>query len=78
MFGGALSGTYKMNIRHKQFGLMATDSIELDVSSTVTSVSTMIGSINGGTLLTIQGTNFGNEITDNPVELSYLDGIGNA
>jgi hypothetical protein len=78
MFGGAYSGTYLMNIRHKQFGLLATDNIVLDVSSTVTSVSTMTGSINGGTLLTIQGTNFGNEITDNPVELSYMDGIGSA
>jgi hypothetical protein len=39
MFGGAHSGTYQLNIRHKQFGLLATDSIVLDVSSTVTSVS---------------------------------------
>lgn len=78
MFGGAYSGSYQLNIRHKEFGLLATDSIVLDVSSTVTSVSPKTGSINGGTLLTIQGTNFGKEITDNPVELSYMDGIGSA
>jgi hypothetical protein len=38
----------------------------------------LTGSIYGGTYLIIQGTNFGKEITDNPVELSYLDGIGSA
>jgi hypothetical protein len=39
MFGGARSGKYQFNIRHKQFGLLATDSIVLDVGSSVTSVS---------------------------------------
>jgi hypothetical protein len=67
MFGGGYSGKYQMAIRHKQFGLLGTEGVILDVGSTVTSVSTKIASINGGTLLTIKGTNFGNEKTDNPV-----------
>jgi len=47
----------------------------LDVSASVTSYTPMSGSIYGGTLLTITGTNFGNEITDNPVQISSNGGI---
>jgi hypothetical protein len=48
----------------------------LDVSSKVTNVSPLVGSIYGGTLVTITGTNFGTEKTDNPVQLSTHGGIG--
>jgi hypothetical protein len=42
----------------------------------VTSVTPMSGSIYGGTILTIAGTNFGTKITDNPVQISYNGGVG--
>jgi len=42
----------------------------LDVSASVTSYSPQVGSVYGGTMLTIQGKNFGKEKTDNPVQLS--------
>jgi hypothetical protein len=48
----------------------------LNVGSTVTAVSPMTGSIYGGTVLTITGTNFGSQKTDNPVQISYNGGVG--
>lgn len=59
MFGGAKSGMFKMKIRHNEYGLIDTSNMILDVSSKVTNYSPKIGSIYGGTLLTITGTNFG-------------------
>jgi hypothetical protein len=59
MFGGALSGTYNVEIRHATYGLLNTSTMTLVVRSEVTSVSPLTGSIYGGTLLTIAGTNFG-------------------
>jgi len=76
MFGGAWTGQYSMSVRHSVFGLLDTSAIELTVGSNVTSVSPTSGSIYGGTLLTITGTNFGTEITDNPVQISTLGAVG--
>jgi hypothetical protein len=76
MFGGAYSGTYLVSIRHAAFGLLGSEGLNLDVGSTVTAISPKRGSVNGGTLLTITGTNFGKELTDNPVELAYLNQPG--
>lgn len=67
MFGGAYSGKYNVLIRHAQEGLVNTSSVVLDVSGSVDSISPLTGSIYGGTLLTIKGSNFGNVYTDNPV-----------
>jgi hypothetical protein len=76
MFGGAESGYFQMSIRHKVYGLLDTTDMVLDVSSRVTSFSPKVGSIYGGTLLTISGTNFGTVKTDNPVQLSTNGGVG--
>jgi hypothetical protein len=76
MFGGAFSGMFQINIRHKYYGLLDTQGMLLDVSSKVSSVSPNLGSIHGGTLVTITGTNFGTEKTDNPVQISTYGGIG--
>jgi hypothetical protein len=38
MFGGAHSGEYKVDIRHKTFGLLETEGINLSVGSMVSSV----------------------------------------
>jgi hypothetical protein len=70
-FGGAWSGDYSVSIRHSTQGDLDTASLLLRVESDVTSVTPLTGSIYGGTLLTITGTNWGSEITDNPVEISY-------
>jgi len=67
MFGGALSGKFNIHIRHATFGLVDCSASTLDVSSEVTAVSINEISPYGGALLTITGTNFGNEATDNPV-----------
>jgi hypothetical protein len=67
MFGGAYSGQFQISIRHKEYGLVGTEGLILDVSASVTSFSHQEGSIYGGTLLTITGTNFGTVYTDNPV-----------
>jgi hypothetical protein len=76
MFGGAYSGVFQMSIRHKNYGLLNTEGMILDVSSKVTRVSPVVGSIHGGTLITIEGSNFGTQRTDNPVQLSTHGGIG--
>lgn len=69
MFGGAESkyGPFKVWIRHAVTGLIESNGLILDVNAYVDSYSPKVGSIYGGTLLTIQGRNFGTEITDNPV-----------
>jgi len=67
MFGGAWSGMYQINIRHKEFGLLNTKGLNFTLGSNVTDFSPKTGSIYGGTHLTITGTNFGSEFTDNPV-----------
>jgi hypothetical protein len=78
MFGGAESkfGPFQVSIRHKEYGLIDTAGMLLDVSSSVTSFSPKVGSIYGGTLLTIKGSNFGSVKTDNPVQLSTDGGVG--
>jgi hypothetical protein len=76
MFGGAWSGLYRISVRHRDFGLLNTRGLDLTVGSNVTDYSPKQGSIYGGTLLTITGTNFGSEFTDNPVQISTLGGVG--
>jgi hypothetical protein len=67
MFGGAWSGDYWITIRHREFGILDTRNLMLTVGSNVTSITPRYGSIYGGTLINIKGTNFGKEFTDNPV-----------
>lgn len=66
-FGGAYSGSFVLSVRHSEYGLIKADHLTFDVNSYVTNISPQTGSIYGGTLLTIDGTNFGDQITDNPV-----------
>jgi hypothetical protein len=67
MFGGAYSGKFQISIRHKEYGLIGTNGLILDLSASVDEFYPMTGSIYGGTLITIKGKNFGNVYTDNPV-----------
>jgi hypothetical protein len=76
LFGGAPSGIYDVALRHSVDGLLDGTTIPLTVGSTVTSVTPMAGSIYGGTILTITGTNFGTVKTDNPVSIVYNGALG--
>lgn len=71
MFGGAWSAEYQLYVHHATIGLFLNEGINLHVGSGVTSVSTMRGSAYGGTVIKIQGYNFGSLITDNPVNIFH-------
>jgi hypothetical protein len=73
-FGGAISGMYDVSIRHKDYGLIEASAFQLLVESHITAYSPQVGSIYGGTLVTITGTNWGDVTTDNPVEIFYCGG----
>lgn len=76
MFGGAYSGTYGVQIRHTQFGLIDTSGLRFTVGSEVTTFSPIIGSVYGGTLITISGTNWSKDKLDNPVSISFNGALG--
>lgn len=68
MFGGAWSGVFDLSVEHTTLGLIDTTNVgDFTVESTIESFSPTSISIYGGTLMTITGTNFGTETTDNPV-----------
>lgn len=76
MFGGAYSGTYSVQIRHNQFGLLDTSGLTFTIGSDVTSFSPNIGSIYGGQLITIDGTNWSTDKRDNPVSIVFNGALG--
>jgi len=60
VFGGAIPGNYRFDIRHSEYGLIDTSSLEdFNVSNEtkVTEITPNSGSIYGGTLLTVKGSN---------------------
>ena len=81
-FGGAWSGDYSIDIRHRSadggasYGLIDTSGLVFKVGAWVDSITPQEGSRFGGTLVTITGQNFGSEKTDNPVQISTLGGVG--
>jgi hypothetical protein len=75
-YGGALSGDYSVRIHHITYGLIDTSALTLKVESHVSMISPTSGSINGGTLVTLTGINWGDQKTDNPVEISYNGALG--
>ena len=76
MFGGAYSGTYSVQIRHKNFGLVDTSDLRFIVGSDITSISPRVGSVYGGQLLTITGTNFDYDPQNNPVSIVFNGALG--
>jgi hypothetical protein len=76
MFGGAYSGVYSVQIRHSKFGLIDTAALRFTVGSEVASYSPQIGSIYGGTLLTINGNNWSKDKLDNPVSVVFNGALG--
>lgn len=76
MFGGAYSGTYSVDIRHTLFGLIDTSALRFTVGSEYSAITPQVGSIYGGTLVTITGTNWSNDRQDNPVSIVYNGALG--
>ena len=68
-FPGAMLGVYLIEIEGKGVGRIGKTSLELSAVSQVDSITPMTGSYLGGTLVTITGTNFSKEKTDNPVKV---------
>lgn len=69
-FGGAWSETYTVEVVSASQGRFNSD-ISLHVGSTVTDYNPKTGSIYGGTLITIDGINFSDVSTDNPVGVGW-------
>jgi hypothetical protein len=66
-FNGAPAGTYTFAVISSsvsKYGRIGTTGIILKTSSTITGVSPTSGSVYGGTLLTITGTNFSSTLID--------------
>lgn len=76
MFGGAYSGIYSVDIRHKTFGLIDTSALRFTVGSEYSAITPQVGSIYGGTLITITGTNWSTDKRDNPVSIVYNGALG--
>jgi len=72
MFNGATKGSYRMTVHHSVIGEIKTSALpDFVVNSELTDFTPKIGSIYGGTLVTITGTNFGTVRTDNPVQINF-------
>ena len=66
-FNGAPVGSYKFTIKStsvSKYAKIDSSDITFETSSNVTSITPISGSVYGGTLLTITGTNFSNIISD--------------
>lgn len=77
-FNGAPPAAYYFAVTSNgpsKYGRLDTSAISFQTSSIVTSVSPQSGSVYGGTLLTITGTNFSTELLDQAVKVGdfYCD-----
>jgi hypothetical protein len=77
-FNGAPIGSYTFYVEANspsQYGQLNTAAISINTESTITSVSPVSGSVLGGTILTITGTNFSSTISDQAVKVGkyYCD-----
>ena len=73
-FNGAPVGDYTFGITStspSRYGRLDTTGISFKTSSTITSISPTSGSVFGGTLLTITGTNFSTTLIDQAVNIIY-------
>lgn len=69
VFPGAMSGLYWIRISHANMGRIDMYPLQLTVESKVLALSHQSGSLLGGTVLTIDGTNFSSDPLDNPVKV---------
>lgn len=72
-FGGSESGVYDLYVQSLSYGRFDSTGITLTLVGKVTSISPSSGSVHGGTLVTIKGSHFSEDATDNPVRIGYSD-----
>jgi len=69
-FGGAWSADdYRIQLESQLLGRVDNTALGLVVGASVSSISPTSGSKYGGTLITITGENFSDEVLDNPVKI---------
>lgn len=68
-FPGADSGSYLVQVTSSSIGRIDKENLAITVESKITGVSPLSGSNLGGTLVTIDGTNFSEDPLDNPVKI---------
>ena len=73
MFGASESGVYDLKVRSRSYGKFDTTGITLTLIGKITDFNPKIGSIHGGTLVTIDGYHFSKDYQDNPVRIGYTD-----
>ena len=67
-FPGADSRIYHVQVSSTDIGRIDEDPLVLTVEGVVTGFSPAVGSALGGTLITIDGVNFSDDLLDNPVK----------
>ena len=70
-YGGAYSGMYDIQVSHTSEGSFLTSDVEFEAKIQIESFSPTQGAKFGGTLVTITGGHFSDNIQDNPVKIDY-------
>ena len=70
-YGGAYSGVYDLEVQSRDHGFFETTTVTFEAKIEVTDFNPKQGSKYGGTLVTITGGHFSDEITDNPVKIGH-------
>ena len=68
-FPGSMAGVYLIDLNGKGVGRIDKTPLVLTAEVKVTKITPLTGSYLGGTVITITGTNFSTEKTDNPVKV---------
>jgi len=68
-FNGAPPNSYYIDVTSAKYGKLSATSLDFRTSSTITSYTPMSGSVLGGTLMTITGTNFSPDPTEMAVKV---------
>ena len=68
-FPGAESGNYYVQVNSANIGRIDKTPLSLEVIGKITEFSPKTGSFLGGTLVTIDGVNFSDDLYDNPVKV---------
>ena len=71
-YGGAYSGVYLMEVKSKLNGMLTTpNDMNFETKIQIAGFEPKQGSKYGGTLITITGQHFSDNIQDNPVKINY-------
>jgi hypothetical protein len=72
-FSGASSDTYFLQVTHNTYGDLDTTPVTLITEGRIISYTPSLGSINGGTKITITGHTFSDDSLDNNVRIGRTD-----